>query len=29
LLTRLIGEIVDWTALEQHLLRYMASPKSA
>lgn len=27
LLTRLIGEIVDWTALEQHLYRYMASPE--
>ncbi|MDM9622206.1 MULTISPECIES: ScpA family protein [unclassified Rhizobium] len=27
LLTRLIGEVVDWTALEQHLLRYMVSPE--
>ena len=27
LLTRLIGEIVDWTALEQHLLAYMVSPE--
>lgn len=27
LLTRLIGEVVDWTSLEQHLLRYMASPE--
>lgn len=27
LLTRLIGEITDWTALEQHLLRYMITPE--
>ncbi len=27
LLTRLIGEVVDWTALEQHLLAYMVSPE--
>ncbi len=27
LLTRLIGEIGDWTALEQHILTYMVSPE--
>ena len=26
LLTQMIGDIVDWTALEQYLLRYLASP---
>jgi segregation and condensation protein A len=26
LLTQLIGDIVDWTVLEQYLLRYLASP---
>src|SRR6478736_841766 len=26
LLSQMIGDIVDWTALEQYLLRYLASP---
>jgi segregation and condensation protein A len=26
ILTRMIGDITDWTALEQYLLRYMTSP---
>lgn len=27
ILTRMIGEITDWTALEHYLLRYMTTPK--
>lgn len=26
ILTRMIGEVIDWTALEHYLLRYMADP---